>query len=110
MSDAYIDLSRDPVQQRLLRKALEVFREGRSGPVLQEMAREVLTGRVGLREATHIPAYAEAVIEGTQQFARRWERLSDAERHELAREGARQVRLEEGDLEGGPVGTGRRQP
>ncbi|MBO1336368.1 hypothetical protein [Streptomyces sp. VRA16 Mangrove soil] len=86
-----LDLTDDPVQQRLLRKALEVFREGGRGPVLQEMAREVLAGRVGLREATRIPAYAEAVIEQGQEFRRRWESMPDSERAALAREGERQV-------------------
>ncbi|WP_338700801.1 hypothetical protein V2W30_27895 [Streptomyces sp. Q6] len=86
-----LDLSDDPVQQRLLRKALEVFQEGGRGSVLQEMAREVLTGRVGLREATRIPAYAEAVIDQGREFRERWESMPDAERDALAREGERQV-------------------
>ncbi|MEV5612142.1 hypothetical protein [Streptomyces sp. NPDC052225] len=88
---ADLDLTDDPVQQRLLRKALEVFQEGARGPVLQEMAREVLSGRVGLRAATEIPAYAEAVIDQGADFRRRWESMPDTEREALAREGERQV-------------------
>ncbi|MFE1952476.1 MULTISPECIES: hypothetical protein [Streptomyces] len=84
---ASMDLTDDPVRQRLLRKALETFRRGDGGPVLEEMAREVLTGRVSLREACLVPAYAEATIDRAGEFRRRWAAMSDSERHVLAREG-----------------------
>ncbi|MEV1026210.1 hypothetical protein [Streptomyces sp. NPDC050264] len=90
----YMDLTDDPVQQRLLRKAMEVFRRGDAGPVLKEMAQEVLAGRVGLREAARIPAYAEAVIERGRDFRGRWDAMSDRERDELARSGEQQVAAE----------------
>ncbi|MFJ8824619.1 hypothetical protein ACIREE_22900 [Streptomyces sp. NPDC102467] len=87
----YMDLTDDPVQQRLLRRAMEVFRRGDAGPVLKEMAQEVLAGRVGLREATGIPAYAEAVIDGGRDFRGRWDAMSNAEREALVRLGEQQV-------------------
>ncbi|MFJ9040252.1 hypothetical protein ACIRF8_27185 [Streptomyces sp. NPDC102406] len=90
----YMDLTDDPVQQRLLRKAMETFRRGDAGPVLKEMAQEVLAGRVGLREATRVSAYAEAVIERGREFRERWDRMSDREREELARSGEQQVSAE----------------
>ncbi|MFI7344464.1 hypothetical protein ACIBUY_41765 [Streptomyces sp. NPDC050085] len=90
----YLDLSHDPVQQRLLRKALEVFRRGDSGPVLKEMAQEVLAGRVGLRDATRVSAYAEEVIEQGQEFRNRWDAMPDREREALALSGERQVAAE----------------
>lgn len=86
-----MDLTDDPVQQRLLRKALEQFQRGDADPVLKEMSQEVLAGRVSLREATRIPAYAEAVIERGRDFRRRWDRMPDSERFALAREGQRQA-------------------
>ncbi|MFI7011406.1 hypothetical protein [Streptomyces sp. NPDC050145] len=84
---ASMDLSDDPVRRRLLRRALESFRRGDGGPVLEEMAREVLAGRVGLREASRVSAYAEATIDRAGEFRRRWAAMSDSERHVLAREG-----------------------
>ncbi|GAA2323557.1 hypothetical protein OKJ48_17925 [Streptomyces kunmingensis] len=90
----YMDLTDDPVQQRLLRRAMEVFRRGDAGPVLKEMSQEVLAGRVGLREATRISAYAEAVIEGGRDFRSRWEAMSDAEREALTRAGEEQTAAE----------------
>ncbi|MEU6388994.1 hypothetical protein [Streptomyces sp. NPDC046939] len=91
---ADMNLTDDPVQQRLLRKALEQFRRGDAGPVLKEMAQEVLAGRVTLREATRIPAYAEAVIERGQDFRRHWNTISDREREDLARSGQQQLAAE----------------
>ncbi|MEV3858027.1 hypothetical protein AB0J38_27310 [Streptomyces sp. NPDC050095] len=86
-----MDLTDDPVQQRLLRQSLEVFRRGDAGPVLKEMAAEVLAGRIGLRQATQIPAYAEAVIDRGQECRMRWEALPESERDGLVREGERLV-------------------
>ncbi|MFI7387103.1 hypothetical protein [Streptomyces sp. NPDC049813] len=94
----YMDLTDDPVQQRLLRKALEIFRRGEAGPALKEMAQEVLAGRVGLREAARIPAYAEAVIDRGQDFRQRWDAMSDAERETLLRQGEHQVAEERASL------------
>ncbi|MGY0018833.1 hypothetical protein [Streptomyces sp. cg35] len=91
---AHMDLTDDPVQQRLLRKAMEVFRQGDAGPVLKEMAQEVLAGRVGLREATRISAYAEALIEGGQEFRQSWNVMPDRERDALARSGDWQLTAE----------------
>ncbi|MET9494915.1 hypothetical protein [Streptomyces sp. NPDC006552] len=102
-----MDLTDDPVQQRLLRKALEVFHRGDSGPVLKEMAREVLAGRVGLREATRIPAYAEAVIDQGRDFRRQWEAMPDAERESLAQQGERHVAEERALLKAERSGGGR---
>ncbi|MFI0242359.1 hypothetical protein [Streptomyces sp. NPDC016845] len=91
---ADMDLTDDPVQQRLLRKAMEVFQRGDAGPVLKEMAQEVLAGRVSLREVTRIPAYAEAVIEQGQDFRRQWDAMPDRERDALARSGEQQLASE----------------
>lgn len=104
---AHMDLTDDPVQQRLLRKALEVFRQGGGGPVLQEMAQEVMTNRVGLREAVQIPAYAEAVLAQGHEFCKRWESMPDVEREALARDGERQVAQERALMTAEHAGRGR---
>ncbi|MFI6880936.1 hypothetical protein ACIBL6_46540 [Streptomyces sp. NPDC050400] len=104
---AYMDLTDDPVQQRLLRKALEVFRQGGGGPVLKELAQEVLAGRIALRDAVRIPAYAEAVLDQGHEFRTRWESMPDSEREALACEGERQVVEERARMDAERVGRGR---
>ncbi|MCX3061778.1 hypothetical protein [Streptomyces beihaiensis] len=88
---AYMDLSDEAPQQRLLRKSLEVFRHDGGNPVLREMAQEVIAGRVTLREAVRIPAYADAVADQAQVFRRRWERMPSDERRALVGEGVKQA-------------------
>ncbi|KIZ16597.1 hypothetical protein [Streptomyces natalensis] len=89
----FMDIAKDPAQARLLRKALERLAEGGAGDTLKEMAQEVLSGRVGLREAATISAYSEAIVAGMQPFKEKWDELSDTERQALAADGER--RLEE---------------
>ncbi|NEB79964.1 hypothetical protein G3I40_32790 [Streptomyces sp. SID14478] len=103
---AYMDLTDDPVQQRLLRKAMEVFRQGGGGPVLKEMAQEVLAGRVTLRDATRVSAYAEELIAQGQEFRTRWEAMPDAEREALGRSGEQQVAAERALLKAERAGRG----
>ncbi len=51
----------DPAAYRLLRSSLQRLAEGAGSSDLQEMAREVLAGRVTLRKALLSGAYAEGV-------------------------------------------------
>ncbi|MGW1839936.1 hypothetical protein [Streptomyces sp. NPDC002067] len=89
----FMDIAKDPAQARILRKALERLAEGGAGDTLKEMAQEILSGRVGLREASKISAYSEALVTGMQPFKEKWDETSDSERQNLAAEGER--RLEE---------------
>ncbi|MFJ4848759.1 MULTISPECIES: hypothetical protein [unclassified Streptomyces] len=80
----------DPVRARVLREQLRRLAKGGAGdPVLQEMAAEVLAGRVGLREALRIPAYAEALGERVRAFRRTWAEMSPQERAEHEAEALR---------------------
>lgn len=72
--------NRGRVQARALRKQLQQLAQGGAGGTLQEMAREVLSGRVGLREAMRVPAYAEALGERVRTFREAWERMTPEER------------------------------
>jgi hypothetical protein len=49
----------DPGKYQLVRDSLGRLAEGAAGPDLQEMAREVLAGRVTLRRAMMSGGYAE---------------------------------------------------
>jgi hypothetical protein len=51
----------DSAQAQQLRTALERLRSGAGGPELQEMARDVLAGRVSLRAAFGFSFYQEAL-------------------------------------------------
>lgn len=51
------------------------------------MAQELLSGRVGLREAMRVPAYSEALGERIRTFREDWEQMSPEEQ-EAQKEGA----------------------
>ena len=53
----------DPAQAKILRQSLEHLASGLGGPALKEMAQEVLSGRMGLREAANVSAYAEEAVQ-----------------------------------------------
>lgn len=88
----------DPVSARNLRLTLEKLADGVAGDTTREMAREVLSGRIGLREAVTVPAYSEALVQGMQPFKEKWDELSDAEREELAAQGRHEYEEQEREL------------
>lgn len=109
----------DQVRARALRKALQnLSKSEQAGPVLREMAGEVLSGRTGLREAMRNGAYAEALGERLSEARRKFEQLPpeeleaqkeaarsflDAQREEIEAE-----RRERGRGPGGTPGPGHR--
>lgn len=86
ISDAdLMDVAADPAQARRLHKALRTLADtpdadGR----LKEMAREVLSGRLGMREALGSGAYLGAIGDRVAELKRADERLTPEER--VARE------------------------
>ena len=76
----------DPAQVKVLRQSLEHLASGLGGNALKEMAQEVLSGRMGLREAANVAAYAEQAVEQAAPLAEKWASMSDRERDELAAE------------------------
>lgn len=61
VDDELLNIARgDGERHRLLRESLERLANGAAGPELQEMAREVVAGRVTLRRAMLSGAYSEA--------------------------------------------------
>ncbi|GAA3370110.1 hypothetical protein GCM10020367_15440 [Streptomyces sannanensis] len=78
--EEFVTPYRDLAHARVLKTSLEVLANGGAGPVLREMAREVLAGRLGLREAMHAPEYAEALGERVRDVTTAWERLPAEER------------------------------
>ncbi|MFB6638503.1 hypothetical protein ACFCYF_14710 [Streptomyces chartreusis] len=89
----------DAAQARLLRKSLETLAAGHGGDALKEMAQEVLSGRVGLRDAANVSAYADQLVDQAAPMAEKWAALSEAEREELAAEGRRAIAAEQEQID-----------
>jgi len=66
-----------------VKRALERLREGAAGPDLAEMARDVLDGRISLRDVARSSAYAVPLADAMDGFARWQAELSDEERAQL---------------------------
>ncbi|GHH31644.1 hypothetical protein [Streptomyces lanatus] len=81
----------DAAQAKVLKQSLEHLASGLGGPALKEMAQEVLSGRMGLREAANVSAYAEEAVVQSAPLAEKWAAMSDSEREALAAEGERQL-------------------
>lgn len=78
--EEFVTRGRGADRARALHGALQKLASGSAGDVLQEMARDVLTGRVGLRDAVRVGAYAEALGEGTRALRTAWQELPEEER------------------------------
>jgi hypothetical protein len=85
----FMDIAQDPAEARALRKALQQIAGGGAGDALKEMAQEILSGRVGLRQATQTSGYADALIEKAHPFREQWDAMSETERQARAVEGER---------------------
>jgi cell division protein ZapA (FtsZ GTPase activity inhibitor) len=83
----FADMAGSPAEARAIRKALEMVAGGGAGGTLKEMAQEVLTGRIGLREALNVSAYTEQMVDQTQSIRERWDGLSGREREAMAAAG-----------------------
>ncbi|MFG2094970.1 hypothetical protein [Streptomyces sp. NPDC048612] len=93
------EVTKDPAAARALRKSLETLAGGGAGDTLKEMAREVLSGRIGIREAVNVPAYSEALIANTQSARDEWTAMSDSERESRADEGERYLEEQRNEIE-----------
>lgn len=66
-----------------MRESLERLRAGHAGPVMAEMARDLIDGRISLRDVSRTSVYSEGLIEGVQAY-KQWEaRLDDDDRQQL---------------------------
>jgi hypothetical protein len=73
----------NPALTRQLKASLQRLANGLGGPVLAEMARDVLDGRISLRDVTRSYAYADAMATVMDGY-RKWHvQLSDRERQQL---------------------------
>ncbi|MFE0191233.1 hypothetical protein [Streptomyces sp. NPDC059008] len=78
-----MDVAQDPEQAHRLRKALKVLAENPNvGGKLQEMAQEVLSGRMGMKDAIQTPGYMDAIGDRMTEIRRAAEDQTMAEREE----------------------------
>ncbi|MER5937477.1 hypothetical protein ABT121_09180 [Streptomyces sp. NPDC001928] len=97
--EEFISVARDPAMARLLRKQLESLADGRAGAVLTEMAKEVLSGRIGLREAVRVGAYEQELLATAEKFERKWNEMSEQEKSQAEAEGARLLREQQDEID-----------
>ncbi|MGW1162615.1 hypothetical protein ACWD5Q_29195 [Streptomyces sp. NPDC002513] len=88
--EEFLDIAKDPARARALRKSLQRLADSKD-ETLREMAREVLAGRVGLRQAMRTGAYREALQESAKIGMRAYEQMSAEERSAAEAEGLRQL-------------------
>ncbi|MGW2367806.1 hypothetical protein ACWCZ5_19760 [Streptomyces sp. NPDC001667] len=81
--EEFLAPGRDRAQARAVRRGLQEMAEGGAGEVLQEMARDILSGRIGLREALRVGPYATALAERVRAAHAEWGAMpaADRERH-----------------------------
>lgn len=78
-----MDVAQDPEQAYRLRKALKTLADNPNvGGRLQEMAREVLSGRIGMKDAIQTPSYMDALGDRMQEIRRAAENQTQSEREE----------------------------
>jgi hypothetical protein len=77
----------DKALAEVLRISLRQLARGSPNPLLREMAREVLAGRVSLREAATSDQYGRALFDKYDRFWRRLQQYSVEEQERLARSG-----------------------
>ena len=80
---------------RELRRNLERLRDGVAGPDLAEMARDVLAGRITVRDVSRTTAYAGPLAEAMNRYQDALAGMSEEKRQRLAAEAAE--RFQDGD-------------
>jgi hypothetical protein len=93
----FMDIAKDPAEARALHKSLRMIAGGGVGDALKEMAQEVLSGRVGLRQAMQISGYTDEML-GKSEFQDKWMAMSDTERYALAAEGEQALEKERREI------------
>jgi len=97
--EEFLSIARDPALARLLRKQLESLTDGRAGAALAEMAKEVLSGRIDLREAVKVGAYEQELLASADKFMQKWDEMSDQEKSQAEAEGAMLLRQQQDEID-----------
>lgn len=86
----------DPMQARDVRRSLEQLRTIQGvDPRLQQMARELLSGRAGLKDIIENPTYLAALGDSMRELQERDDRMTPEERERSKEEAAEFFRQQE---------------
>lgn len=80
----------DPRLVKAVRESLERIRAGYAGPVMAEMARDLIEGRISLRDVSRTSVYSEGLIEGVQAY-KKWEAQLDADGRQQLHQAVRET-------------------
>ncbi|NYI06469.1 hypothetical protein [Allostreptomyces psammosilenae] len=95
----FLDIAKDEVSARVLRKQLQEIARHDPNGLLGEMARDVLGGRVSLREAMRNSVYTEELGRHTERFRRFWQEAAPEEREQAQRQAAEFFEQQRRDIE-----------
>ncbi|WP_310726526.1 hypothetical protein [Streptomyces sp. N2A] len=84
--EEFMSLARDEAKARMLRKIMQNLSRGNEGDPLTEMARDVMSGRKGIREAIREAPQDESLLVRFETFQQRWDSLSESDRLAAERE------------------------
>lgn len=87
--EEFLQIARDPAIARLLGKKLDALANGEGGETLSEMAKQVLSGRLGLRQAVEIGSYEQEIISHMNEAQRNVDQMSSEEKVRTEEEGRR---------------------
>lgn len=87
--EEFLQIARDPAIARLLGKKLDALAHGEGGQTLREMAKEVLSGRLDLRQAVEIGSYEQEIISHMNETQRNVDQMSSGEKMRAEEEGRR---------------------
>ncbi|MFD7918526.1 hypothetical protein ACFV3R_04795 [Streptomyces sp. NPDC059740] len=93
-----MDVAQDPEQARRLRKALQTLATNPNvGGRIKEMAQEVLSGHIGMKDAIQDPRYMDALGERMTEIRRKAEDMTSQEREEAREKAAAWMRAQEAE-------------
>ncbi|MFJ8674231.1 hypothetical protein [Streptomyces sp. NPDC093589] len=87
--EEFMSLAKDEAKARMLRKMMKNLTKGESGDPLTELAKDVMSGRQGIREALNNAPQDESLAVRFETFQQRWDAMSEADRLDAEREGAK---------------------
>lgn len=82
----FMGLAKDEARARMLRKMLKNLAQGGGRDPLAAMARDVMSGRRGIREAIDGLPRSESLEVRFETFQQRWDAMSESERLAAERE------------------------
>ncbi|ARF55779.1 hypothetical protein [Streptomyces gilvosporeus] len=82
----FMGLARDEAKARMLRKIMQNLSKGDADDPLTELARDVMSGRRGIREALDTMPRDESLDTRFDAFQQRWDAMSESDRLAAERE------------------------